>query len=85
VDPIVRTVTSVTSKLPPPVGPAATKAVQTAGSAVKKVIKHLPSTAGSVVDGAGSAVNGVASTVKSAGSAARGLLPKAHVPKLPLG
>lgn len=39
--PVVRTVTSVTSRLPNPVGPVATGVANKAGSTVSKILKHL--------------------------------------------
>jgi hypothetical protein len=43
VDPVVTVVTQVTQQLPPPVGPAATQAVQAAGSAADGILPAAPS------------------------------------------
>lgn len=69
-NPVVRTVTSITSKLPPPVGPAVTRVVKSAGATVNRIIHHppVPSVAGSAVNRAGSTVKGAGSAVKGAGS-----------------
>jgi hypothetical protein len=62
--PVIRTVTTVTSRLPAPVGPAATGVAKSAGTTVGKIVHRLPSAAGSALHGAHAIVKGAASIVK---------------------
>lgn len=73
--PVIRTVTSITSKLPPPVGPAVTGVVNSAGATVSKILHHPPAPSGT-----SSIVHKAGSVVQKAGSTVKRLLPRATLP-----